>query len=407
MIPAMRTVPDFAVHEPLSEFETDVEKALDDRPRTTPGSWLARAEPGTWLKAVTFIYLLLLAVAMIGSGFHLAAGQQAKFLFDFARDPITGVMIGLIATALVQSSSTVTSITVGLVAGGMPVSTAIPIVMGANVGTTLTNTLVSLGHLRNKLEFQRAFAAATVHDFFNLICLALFLPLEMLFHPLERIARAASAFIGPASSSTDILNPISATTKPIVQLGAQALSPLGGPASGVALALLGVALILLSISLLGKLLRQVMVGRAKKILHSALGKGPLTGIFSGSIITVLVQSSSTTTSLVVPLVGSGVFRVRDIYPFVLGANIGTCITALIAAVGVTSNPQVALQIAMVHLLYNVAGVLVVFGLPGLRQIPLRLAESLAVAGARSKLYVVGYVLGAFFVIPGTLIFLLG
>ncbi|MEI5617209.1 thymidylate synthase, partial [Streptomyces brasiliscabiei] len=90
--------------------------------------------------------------------------------------------------ALIQSSSTVTSIIVGLVAGGLPVELAIPMIMGANIGTTVTNTLVSLGHVRYKDEFKRAFASATIHDFFNLLAVAIFLPLEMAFGILEKIS---------------------------------------------------------------------------------------------------------------------------------------------------------------------------------------------------------------------------
>ena len=72
--------------------------------------------------------------------------------------PFAGLVIGTIATALIQSSSTVTAIIVGLIAGGVPVSVAIPMFMGANIGTTLTSTIVSLGHVRAGDEFRRAFA---------------------------------------------------------------------------------------------------------------------------------------------------------------------------------------------------------------------------------------------------------
>jgi sodium-dependent phosphate cotransporter len=101
-----------------------------------------------WGYIVALVYLLLVAVSLIGSGFKIAAGDQAKELFSFASNPITGLVIGTIATALIQSSSTVTAIIVGLVAGGLPVSIAIPMVMGANIGTTITNTIVSLGHVK-------------------------------------------------------------------------------------------------------------------------------------------------------------------------------------------------------------------------------------------------------------------
>ena len=78
-----------------------------------------------WLAVVGLVYLLICAVGIIGSGFKLAAGDQAKELFAFATNPFAGLVVGTIATALIQSSSTVTSIIVGLVAGGLPVSVAL------------------------------------------------------------------------------------------------------------------------------------------------------------------------------------------------------------------------------------------------------------------------------------------
>ena len=103
----------------------------------------------SWLLVVTLIYLLLAAVGAIGDGFKAAVGDNAKELFAFATNPFVGLMIGLAATALIQSSSTVTSIIVGMVAGGLPIPIAIPLIMGANIGTSLTSTIVSLGHIRS------------------------------------------------------------------------------------------------------------------------------------------------------------------------------------------------------------------------------------------------------------------
>ena len=155
-----------------------------------------------WILVAALVYLLLIAVAMIGSGFKAAAGDQAKELFAFASNPITGVIVGTVATALIQSSSTVTSIIVGLVAGGLPVEIAIPMIMGANMGTTITNTIVSLGHVRQGEEFRRAFSAATVHDFFNLFSIFIFLPLEIMFGFLQKIGETlAGMMVGGDSLS--------------------------------------------------------------------------------------------------------------------------------------------------------------------------------------------------------------
>lgn len=354
-----------------------------------------------WLSVALLVYLLICAVGMIGSGFKGATKEEATQLFDFATNPFLGLIIGIVATALIQSSSTVTSIIVGLVAGGLPVEAAVPMVMGANVGTSITNTIVSMGHVREKEEFKRAFAAATVHDYFNLLSVVIFLPLEIMFGLLQKIgAFLATFFVGGDSMSMKSFNVVKAATKPTVNIVKDMTASIADqPVAGVLLAVIGVVLIFISITLVGKLLRQLMVGKAKEIMHTAIGRGPISGIASGSLITVLVQSSSTTTSLMVPLAGSGSFTLKQIYPFTLGANIGTCITALLAATAVTGNAQAALTIAFIHLVYNVLGVLVIYGIPFLRKMPPNAAVWLANLASERKLYALGYIVGVFFVIP--------
>jgi len=373
----------------------------DQESRSASSNW------SQWLMVIGLVYLLLVAVAMIGTGFKAAAGGPAKELFAFASNPLTGVIIGTVATALIQSSSTVTSIIVGLVAGGLPVSVAIPMVMGANMGTTITNTIVSLGHVRQGEEFRRAFSAATVHDFFNLFSIVIFLPLEIMFGFLQRTGEFLSGLMmGGDSMSVKGFNFIKPLVKPPVDGLKDLFHGVGANdvVMGIAFIVIGIALIFVVITFIGKLLKVLMVGRAKEILHTAVGRGPLSGIFSGTAITVLVQSSSTTTSLIVPLAGSGVFTLRQIYPFTLGANIGTCITALLAATAVSgANAIFALQVALVHLSYNVIGVIVIFGLPFLRGIPIMAAERLADLAMKNKLYVAGYVGLVFFIVPIVLI----
>ncbi|WP_404308586.1 Na/Pi symporter [Neorhodopirellula lusitana] len=353
-----------------------------------------------WMAVSILIYLLVCAVGMIGSGFKLATGDQAKEMFEFATNPFAGLVVGTIATALIQSSSTVTSIIVGLVAGGLPVSVAVPMVMGANIGTSITNTIVSLGHVREKKEFARAFSAATVHDFFNLLSVVIFLPLEMAFGLLERIGSFLAGLFVVGDTSMGGLNFVKAATAPVVKTAKGMVEGLSSGLGGTLLIIGGIVLIFLTIHYVGKLLKQLMVGRAKEIMHAAIGRGPISGIMSGTFVTVLVQSSSTTTSLMVPLAGSGAFGLKQIYPFTLGANIGTCITALLAATAVDGNAAAALQIAFIHLTYNVLGVLVIYGIPFLRFLPVRLAEWLGDTASENKFVALAYVLGVFFIIPG-------
>lgn len=358
-----------------------------------------------WLAVLGLIYVLICAVSMIGSGFKAATGGQAQELFSFASNPYVGLVIGIVATALIQSSSTVTSLIVGMVAGGLPVAIAIPMIMGSNVGTTVTNTLVSLGHVRDKSEFRRAFSAATVHDFFNLIAVAIFLPLEIMFGLLERVsAWLATLLVGADSYSMSDMNFMKALTKPFVNLVDGATGMLPGAMAGAAMVVIGLVLIFVAITYTGKLLKVLMVGKAKEVLHSAIGRGPVAGIASGALVTTFVQSSSTTTSLMVPLAGSGTFSLRQIYPFMLGANIGTTVTALLAATAVGGAvASSALQIALVHLMFNVFAVVVIFGLPFLRELPLQGAEWLADIAAEKKIFAAIWMLGVFIVLPLLLI----
>ncbi len=368
------------------------------------------ADPGSnwikWLQIAGLVYLLLLAVSIIGGGFKLAAGDQAKELFAFASNPVAALVVGTMATALIQSSSTVTSIIVGLVAGGLPVGIAIPMVMGANIGTTITNTIVSLGHIRKGKEFRRAFAAATIHDFFNLISVVIFLPLEVMFGLLEKTGAYLSSFlVGSESLSIKGFNFIKPLVKPPVKfIENNVLGSMSDTAAGVMMVIFGVALIFVVITLIGKLLKSLMVGKAKDVLHKAVGRGPISGITSGALMTVLVQSSSTTTSLLVPLAGTKVFSLRQVYPFTLGANIGTCITALLAATAVSGDNAIfALQVALVHLTYNTLAVVVIYGIPFLRELPIIASEALAAATVKNKTYALAYIAVVFFLIPLILI----
>lgn len=361
-----------------------------------------------WLILIALVYAMLVAVGLIGSGFKAATEEHARELFAYASNPVMGLIIGMVATALIQSSSTVSSIIVAMVAGGLPITIAIPMMMGANIGTSITNTIVSLGHVANKQEFQRAFNAATIHDFFNIFAVLIFLPLEIMFGILEGIsAHMVSVANSLSGSDGSFFNPIKAATAPLIGLASYSLSQLPAVFEGIVKIVLGLALIIASITFMGKIMKSLMVGRAREILQNSLGRGALSGISSGTLVTVLVQSSSTTTSLMVPLVGNGIVTARSIYPFTLGANIGTCITALIAALAIEGpNAILALQIAFVHLVYNTLSVLFIYGIPFTRELPPSLSYKLSLKVADKKVYGIAYIAGVFFFIPLAAVFLI-
>jgi len=355
-----------------------------------------------WLAVIALVYFLLVAVRLLSTGFQLALGEQAEALFTFATNPFLGLIIGILATALIQSSSTVSSIVVGLVAGGLPVSTAVPIIMGANVGTTMTNTIVSFGHLKASEEFKRAFAAATIHDCFNLCCLLLFFPLEITFHGLEKLAKSSVDFFVNPEQSWNFLsfNVLDFLLNPLIKWLIGMTASLPTKLTGIGFAILGILFILATIFYLSKQLKALLVGKAREILHNAIGRSPLVSILAGTGVTCFIQSSSAATSLMIPLAGNGVFRLEQIYPFTLGTNIGTSLTALLAAAAVTGNLAVpALEIALVHLLYNFLGVLIIYSLPWLRKIPLNGARFLAETATRYQFAALIYILMIFLVLP--------
>ena len=358
----------------------------------------------TWVLVALFVYLLLIGVNLIGDGFKWVSGgkEGAKAIFEFAKNPIAGVILGVLATALVQSSSTVSSVIVGLVAGGVPVSIAVPMIMGANMGTTITNTIVSLGNVREGKAFNKSFQAATVHDFFNLYSILIFLPIEIFFQPLQKMANLISTFMaGGSDASMSGLNVVGALTKPISSIIVGAMKLIPNDVGGYITIVVGIGLIIFSVVFLGKLLRSVMTGKAKSIVENAIGRNKASGIASGTVITILVQSSSTTTSLIVPLAGAGVLNTRQVFPFTMGANIGTCITALLAATAVTGEFQIfALQIALVHLLYNITGVIVFSITPFLRELPIYSAEWLGNLAERNRSWAFAYIFAIFFALPG-------
>lgn len=356
------------------------------------------------MAVLALVYLLLVAVTIIGDGFGIATGGAAKQLFEFATNPLISLMIGVVATAAIQSSSTVTSIIVGLVAGGLPISMAIPMVMGANIGTSLTSTIVSLGHVRDGEEFKRAFSAATVHDSFNIFAVLLILPVELLFHPLERVSLWLAGFftgdVAVAEVGLSGFNPISLAVTPVVDFMMWSSSLIEGIWQGILLIIFGVGMILFVVHAIGRILKRLMTGRALEIMNSAVGRGPLSGIGAGCLITILVQSSSTTTALIVPMAGSGVMTMKQVYPFTLGGNIGTTVTALLAATVVTGATAIlALQIALLHFLFNLFGILLIYSIPLLRDIPPAIAQKMAEATQKSKWFVGAYIMSVFFLVP--------
>ena len=349
---------------------------------------------------VALLYLFLTGVELLSGGFKTMGAGFVDGLFEGVSNPVAGLFVGLLATVLVQSSSVSTSVIVGLVASGVVgADEAVPMIMGANLGTTVTNTLASLGHVRRDMEFRRAFAAATVHDFFNILAVIVFLPLELATGYLSSTAGwITEQVIG--SSGAEFNSPLKAAVKMPAGWVKDLLSGVGagGNWMGGLMILIGLAFIFLALAYITRNMRLLVADRVEAAINRTLGAGSgFVAILLGAIITVSVQSSSITTSVLVPLAASGVLTLENIYPVTLGANVGTTVTALMASLA-TGNPA-AVTVAVVHTLFNLSGIALFYPIRALRRIPLRLAAGLADVAAERRSTAIIYAVGVFVVVP--------
>ena len=371
------------------------------------------------LAALLTVYLFIAAIHTMGHGLKTVAKvPDAKAVMDrvfhLAENPLAALSVGILITSIVQSSSFTTTFTVGLVAAGqIDLLTSIPIIMGANVGTSVTNILVSLAHLRHRAEFRRSLGGAIVHDLFNVLSVLLILPLEWQFRIISGPARAFAEWLGGAAFFTGDpgkYNVIKAAVKPISDAADYVLGGALGMEAvprGLVTAALAVVLLFVALFFLVKLLRGLLRDRLAGLFSRTLFRNPAISFTVGIFTTAAVQSSSVTTSLVVPLVGAGVLKIRQIYPYTLGANIGTTVTALIgglaiAATAVGQGPVMekaaafGLAVAFAHLLFNILGTAVFWPL---QWIPISLAKGYAKLASERRVLAAVYVIVIFFLLP--------
>lgn len=356
------------------------------------------------------LFVFLVGVRSLGDGFKLLGAGVLENFFLATANPFVGLMVGILATTLVQSSSVTTSMVVGLVAAPenpLPVVNAIPMIMGANIGTTVTNTIVSLAHMGNKGEFRRAYAVATCHDFFNFMAVAILLPLELATGVFSKVAGSLASFLGGAGGVT-----FDSPLKGLLKAGAGPIASTGKAlmdtpvTQGAFVVACGAALILFGLLFLVKTLRATLISTVEDRMEQFLGGSGVTAMLLGIAVTVMVQSSSITTSLLVPFAAAGLLTLRQAFPVTLGANIGTTVTALMASLAVTGgNAHAGITIALVHLLFNLVGTVMIYPVPAIRAIPLWLADRLAGVAVRSKSMAIAYVVVMFYGIPALFAFL--
>uniref|UniRef100_A0A8P0PQ29 Sodium-dependent phosphate transport protein 2A n=1 Tax=Canis lupus familiaris TaxID=9615 RepID=A0A8P0PQ29_CANLF len=389
----------------------------------------------TFLKVplmLAFLYLFVCSLDVLSSAFQLAGGKVAGDIFKdnaILSNPVAGLVVGILVTVLVQSSSTSTSIIVSMVSSGLlEVSSAIPIIMGSNIGTSVTNTIVALMQAGDRTDFRRAFAGATVHDCFNWLSVLVLLPLEAATGYLHHVTGlvVASFNIHGGRDAPDLLKIITEPfTKLIIQLDKSVITsiatgdeslrnhsliriwchpdPMGVPTLmpraeantsrmpgnasmekcnhifvDTGLPDLAVGLILLASSLMVLCTCLILL---VKMLNSLL---------KGQVAKVIQKVINT---------GLGVISIERAYPLTLGSNIGTTTTAILAALASPREKlSSAVQIALCHFFFNISGILLWYPVPCTR-LPIRMAKALGKRTAKYRWFAVLYLLLCFLLLP--------
>uniref|UniRef100_A0A8C7M1H8 Sodium-dependent phosphate transport protein 2B n=1 Tax=Oncorhynchus mykiss TaxID=8022 RepID=A0A8C7M1H8_ONCMY len=379
---------------------------------------------------VGFLYMFVCSLDVLSSAFQLVGGKAAGDIFQdnaVLSNPVAGLVIGVLVTLLVQSSSTSSSIVVSMVSSGLlEVQSAVPVIMGANIGTSVTNTIVAMMQAGDRNEFRRAFAGATVHDFFNWLSVLILLPLEAATGVLYKLTKIIidSFNIQGGNNAPDLLNVITdPLTDAIIEVGSAfyhrnscnhifVFANLPDLAVGLILLALSLLILCTCLILIVKLLNSMLKGQVAVVIKKVLNTdfpfpfGWVTGyiaIMVGAGMTFIVQSSSVFTSAITPLVGIGVISLERAYPLTLGSNIGTTTTAILAAMAAPGETLAnSLQVALCHFFFNIAGILLWYPIPFTR-IPIRLARALGNRTAKYRWFAALYLLLCFLLMPLTIL----
>ena len=402
----------------------------------------------------SLLYFFLFGLELLGTGAKVMSGCKAGELFGDDTNPIAGLMVGILATVLLQSSSTTTSIIVSLVGSAINVDQGIFMVMGANIGTSVTNTIVAIGQMGDGDQLERAFAGATVHDMFNFMTVAILLPLEVITGYLNHLTDAMTKNANPRDDESwegpvkKLVAPLGnrviisnkKVTSEIAKGNAKCedfypmdCDPTVDPptyescnkhfgliacdkkkgfcpafflpeatakddkvSGGV---IFFIAIIILFICLIGivTILQKLLLGMSTRIVYKATDVNGYIAMAIGAGITIIVQSSSITTSALTPLVGMGALRLEQMFPLTLGANIGTTVTGLMASM--VSNSIDSLRVALAHLMFNITGIFIFYPLPFMRKIPLNAARSLGKATRIWRGFPILYIFIMFVLLP--------
>lgn len=312
-------------------------------------------------------------------------------------NPFVGLFIGLFATALAQSSSAIISVTIIFTSSGlMHLHHAVPIVMGANIGTTLTSSFFAISYLSHKKQFQKAVSAATLHDFFNLFTALILFPLEYYFQTISLVAQHLSQYTFKyiVTQNTSLIPNTHPSSFGWVNsfIYEQSYIPV----------IFSFFLVLVSLKIISLKLQNITLRNNDATLLKMMLKSNINSLLSGLFITSVVQSSSIITSVMIPWVVEKKISLKNLFPFLMGVNLGTTVTTFIVAIGQNED---AMSLAFVHGLFNFIGILLFFPRKPFRNIPLWCVKKLSECIWKNKLIGLMYILLIFFLIPYILIYI--
>lgn len=337
------------------------------------------------------LFLFLFSLDLLSNAAVKTHGFIDKEVIESLNNPFISFAIGLFLTAIFQSSSLTTSLTVVLVGKSLiGFKAAIFIMMGANLGTTITSMIISLGHLSSAKGFKKAISCALLHHNFNLISILLFFPLEYFFGLFSNTTNLIVTKLGFKFENFH-------QSSNFFEFNIEKFNTfLHANFPSWMIFLFGILLLFISIRLFISLLKVALLTRFDEKIESYFFGNQLVSLFSGLGITALIHSSTVVTAFLVPYTATSKISLKKAYPFIIGANIGTTFTAIVAAL---SSNSLAMSLAFAYFLFNFLGLISFYPTQFQRNIILKPAKYMGKAISRNPLLLFVYVLLVFFVIP--------
>lgn len=334
---------------------------------------------------------------------------------------ITGLALGILSTALVQSSSAVIATTMvsmsGMVASGLPLEAAIqfgvPMVLGANLGTTVTNTIVAFGIERGMTmnEFKDTIPGVIVDDVYEGLTIGIFFTLELTTGLISKLVLRLGDFYTNVlqmelffSRFEDTIIDIIIKDPMITPMKNTAVDFLGKLGGGLFMFLFWFGVIIVSMGLITKGLEKLIETGWEDRVQAAF-ESPSKGFLTGFTITFIVGSSSIGSSLVIPFLATKVVNLKKVYPYLVGCNLATTVD-LSQIYGYIAGGTTGMILGSAHVLLNLMALIIWFISP-LRFVPIMIAEWLGakITENENSLYsLLAWVIGVFFVIPIIIIY---